>query len=281
MWPALIGAAASLGGGLMGMLGQQSANSQNAALSWQAMQQQQQMAREQMQFQERMSNTAYQRSMADMKAAGLNPILAYQQGGASSPAGAMGSMTAATMQNELDPLAEGMSSAAKNAKEAEGIDLVKEQAKQTASQTDLNKATEALASANKLKADQDTITSAKQAEKLEAEKKLAEEQTGNAIVTRGILGNQVTSAAGEARIKTREADDTERFGTTEIGKTIGSMLRILNTGADTMNKNRIPENLGTSAKKVATDVPKIFTPAGSDNALVQGRIRKQRMMDDR
>lgn len=55
-----------------------------------------QQAQRQMDFQAGQTGSSYQRGVADMKAAGLNPMLAYSQGGASSGGGAQ-----ATMGNEL------------------------------------------------------------------------------------------------------------------------------------------------------------------------------------
>lgn len=73
-----VGALASSG---LNYLGQQQTNAANA-----------QQAANMMSFQEMMSNTAYQRNVAGMEAAGLNPMLAYSQGGASTPGGAQAVM---------------------------------------------------------------------------------------------------------------------------------------------------------------------------------------------
>ena len=82
---------ASAVGSTLGFLGQQDTNVSSAEIARDTTSANMAESQRNRDFQERLSNTAYQRQVEDMKSAGLNPMLAYVKGGgASSPAGSTG-----------------------------------------------------------------------------------------------------------------------------------------------------------------------------------------------
>lgn len=154
-----IGDLSSWAGGIANLIGGYMTNRANAK-----------QAQKQMDFQERMSNTAYQRAVADMKAAGLSPMLAYSQGGAHAPQGAQ-----ATMQNPV-PAATGSAFQAMTTKAMvdntnTNTDLQKEQANKTSRESDLVEAQTKVAIRDELLRAQQQATSAAEAHKLEADVK--------------------------------------------------------------------------------------------------------------
>lgn len=153
IWPAVIAAGASIAGGMMANRSQQG---QSAA---------------QMRFQERMSSTAHQREVKDLRAAGLNPILSANKG-ASSPGGAQ-----ANIRNIMEGATSSAVAAARTQQELKNLsaqeELTKTQNRKTGHEADIN-AIEALIKAKILEMGTNSGTNAFKNFLNKAEKSLGE-----------------------------------------------------------------------------------------------------------
>lgn len=178
------GAATAFGGGAIGVplmtgglgaMGTNAANSTNRAIASDATnanmaeaarnrQFQADQVQQQMGYQSQQSNTAYQRSVADMTKAGINPMVAATNGGASTPSGsaASGSQGKAETTKVESALVQGLNSAMSMKSLMTDID-------QKGSQVALN-------NAMATKALQDTRTSSSSAKSLDMATKTAEIQ---------------------------------------------------------------------------------------------------------
>lgn len=224
---AAIMAGGALLGGLMGNSAQSKANKTNV-----------QLQKDQLDWQERMSNTEWQRGAEDLKNAGLNPMLAFSQGGASTP-----NVSAATVE-PVDALAKSVSSAGDKAVQTlamqqmqANIDLTKantlkaiEDAK-TAGVTSSNAAErqareiEQIRKATQQVAEQVSLTYAQrvQVEKMmpllmeaaDLNMKFTEQQTHSAATKERLDKAQLPGAEAEARV-------WEQLGAAAKGANIGA-----------------------------------------------------------
>lgn len=244
---------------------------QQQALGEQANAQRIAAAKTQMDFQERMSNTAHQREIKDLRAAGLNPILSSKYGGSSTPGGAL-----AQIADTHTPAA---ASAAARARQTLEMN-------QMAAQTNM-------LVAQARKTNQETHTSQLENTLLEDRRGQIKETTQNLISTRDKIVTEIHSLEQmttnnavrekllqiEKRIKFLDPKNLASVGADYVAAELGPLL---NEGGVDWKKGvmrLISQFLGTTTHAAPQGPPRKLESREISSARIQENSRRRREFD--
>jgi len=189
---------------------------------------QEDMASAQMAFQERMSNTSYQRAVKDLQAAGLNPMLAYAHGGATTPTGSM-----ANIEDTITPAVNTGRDVYRATTEAA---VRKEQVSNIAADTGLKS--------------QETIKSAAETSRIGAEEEKARSEAAlNLVLADKAAQDKLTSAASMRLMDTQGSKIVEEI------KKIAPEIKVL-VSQERLNYAQ-RERLLAELPRIAAEIPKI------------------------
>lgn len=154
-------------------------------------------------FQRVLSNTAYVRAMDDMRTAGLNPMLAFSQGGASSPAGSVPSGAAAQAVQPA-PMINRLAAGLAAAQQAATIRLTESEAKKTDAEAQRTRMETPAEGQIKRRIEAETERLISQVYLTEQQRKLVIEEVDNAIEQRRLIqANTSNTRANEILNKVR------------------------------------------------------------------------------
>lgn len=235
----LLSAGGNLVGGMMGASGQAATNAQQMSMFNQSMRFNADEAEKNRNWQAHMSNTAYRRAMDDMRAGGLNPILAFG-GGASTPSGATGSIGGGpALGNPGAEMGRGVASAGRLGADILAAKQIVATTEREKTQSDvnkttegLNKATEALQHELNTKAKQDTATSAAQQHGIMTTAANTAADTINKGIQGMILSHDANTAFQKSRLAKAEADQSEKHGPGTYGNMGGTVEKWIGRAVD-------------------------------------------------